>query len=110
MDERCDRGKGPPRVPTGGKVSISFGLSSTSQNSQRVLLDLRVHFVKASGKSSPKVFKLKAVELPVCGAQTFRKTISLAELTTRKHYAGRHVVEVLINGVAKSLGAFTVTD
>lgn len=34
------------------------------------------------------------------------KTISLAELTTRKHYPGRHVVDVVINGAIQSLGEF----
>jgi len=36
--------------------------------------------------------------------------LSLAQLTTRTHYPGRHAVEVLINGRAHLLGTFELTD
>jgi len=34
------------------------------------------------------------------------KTVSTAEMTTRKHHAGLHRVEVLLNGQARALGEF----
>jgi hypothetical protein len=34
------------------------------------------------------------------------KTISLSEMTTRKHYAGTHRVDVVLNGCAEPLGVF----
>ena len=98
----------PRRPPLGGKVSVAFVVRSTSLKPQRVLVDFRVHFVKASGAASPKVFKLKTIDLPVGAAVAFRKTVSLADLTTRRHYPGRHVVDALINGVVTPVGAFTL--
>jgi hypothetical protein len=71
-----------------------------------VLLDLRIHFVKANGKPSPKVFKLRTVTLEPGRIQELRKTVSLAELTTRKHYPGNHDVEALVNGKVVPLGSF----
>ena len=65
--------------------------------------------MKANGTTSPKVFKLKAVDLASCGAALFRKTLSLAQLTTRRHYPGTHRVEVLVNGRAYPLGVFHLT-
>jgi hypothetical protein len=38
-----------------------------------------------------------------------RKTISLAKHSTRTPYPGDHRVEALLNGVAVSVGGFTVT-
>jgi 3-methyladenine DNA glycosylase AlkC len=98
----------PARVEIGSKVEISFEVVNTARRRQRLLVDFRIHFVKASGATSPKVFKLKAVELGPGDSATFRKTISLAELTTRKHYPGRHRVEALVNGTGREVGSFDV--
>ncbi len=98
----------PKRVAKGGKVTITFGIRSTSRSAQRVIVDMRVHFIKASGNSSPKVFKLKSMELSAGGRDTFRKTVTLADLTTRKHYPGTHVVDALVNGKILQLGWLTL--
>jgi hypothetical protein len=37
---------------------------------------------------------------------TFSKKISLKEMTTRRHYAGLHRVDVVINGTPMALGEF----
>jgi 3-methyladenine DNA glycosylase AlkC len=100
----------PARVRIGNSASVAFTLTSTSQRPQRLLVDFRVHFVKANGSTSPKVFKLKTVDLPPGAAATFRKSVSLAPLTTRRPYPGRHAVDVVINGVVSPLGAFDVMD
>jgi len=100
----------PKTVTKGGKVSIAFTLRSTADAPQRVLADLRVHFVKATGKTAPKVFKLKVADLQPGETMTCRKTISLADLTTRQHYTGAHSLEALINGAPQPIGGFVLTD
>ena len=96
----------PARARLGSSVAISFDVTNTAPESQRLLVDLRVFFVKARGESSPKVFKLKSVLLDPRKTASFRKTITLAELTTRKHYPGTHRVEALVNGKAFTIGSF----
>jgi 3-methyladenine DNA glycosylase AlkC len=96
----------PQRVRIGGAVTITFELVNKLPRKQRVLADLRVHYMKSGGKSSAKVFKLKSVELPAKSALRFAKKLSLADLTTRRHYPGKHRVEVLLNGRAVALGGF----
>lgn len=98
----------PKRVPKGGKVTIMFGIRSRSRSAQRIIADMRIHFIKANGKASLKVFKLKSIELAGGGRETFRKTVTLADLTTRKHYPGRHFVDALVNGKAIPLGSFVL--
>ena len=104
------RGKSvtPQRARIGGAVTIAFELVNRLPRKQRVLVDLRVQYMKASGKTSPKVFKLKTIELAPKAALQFEKKLSLADLTTRKHHPGRHAVEVLLNGRAVSIGEFQV--
>lgn len=98
----------PSRVRLGGKVAIEVTLTNPGKRTQRVVVDLIVHFVKANGGTSPKVFKLSNVELKPSAQITLRKTVSLADLTTRKHYPGVHRVDLQMNGQAQPLGTFSV--
>lgn len=98
----------PAHVAIGGRVLVAFALRSKAGRSQDLLIDLAVHFVKANGSSSPKVFKLKRVTLPPHGRAALQTTISLAVHTTRKPRSGRHAVDVLVNGIASPIGSFDV--
>ncbi len=100
----------PQRAVMGGAVEIAFEVGNTAANFQRVLVDMRIHFVKANGKTNPKVFKLKAVNLAPSETAQLRKSVSLAEMTTRKHYAGTHKVDVVLNGRIQSLGEFELVQ
>jgi len=96
----------PERPTIGESVAIAFEVRSIDSQPQRVLIDLRVHFVKANGKTSPKVFKLKTVDLAPQASVKLEKRLSLAHMTTRKHYCGIHQVDVLFNGSTQPLGSF----
>jgi 3-methyladenine DNA glycosylase AlkC len=98
----------PKRVAIGGKVAMTFTMRSTSRATQDLLVDLGVHFVKAGGKSSRKVFKLKRVSLPPRANVALRSSISLAVHTTRKPNPGKHAVEVIVNGATFIAGSFDV--
>jgi hypothetical protein len=54
------------------------------------------------------VFKLANVTLAPRESVALRKTVSLADLTTRRHYPGRHAVALQLNGAAEPLGTFTL--
>lgn len=95
-----------PRPRIGEKVAISFSVTNQSRKPLAVLVDFRIHFIKANGSSKPKVFKLKQLKLMPTECLSVRKTVSLQEMTTRKHYAGVHVVDVMINGMVQPLGKF----
>lgn len=99
----------PRRVAPGGKVAIEFTVRSRAARPQRVLVDVRIHFVRARGTTSSKVFKLKALELEGRTCATCRKSVSLADLTTRRHYPGRHDVDAIVNGRILPIGHFTLT-
>jgi 3-methyladenine DNA glycosylase AlkC len=98
----------PAQVATGDSVTVAFDLRNPAAEPRPLLVDFRIHFVKARGGTSPKVFKLRAVELAPGGTVSFRKRVTLAELTTRKHYPGEHRVEALVNGTVLPLGSFVL--
>ena len=96
----------PQRPEIGSSVSIACEIANRTAAAQRLLVDLRVQYVKTNGTQSPKVFKLKTVELAPREVLLLRKRLSLAQLTTRIHYPGKHHVEILVNGRTYPLGTF----
>jgi hypothetical protein len=99
----------PGSAPIGGKVRIEVNLENPQDREHGALIDLIVHFVKANGSTSPKVFKGAERALKGLGRTTVAKTISVAQQSTRTHYPGRHVVEVQINGTVHPGGSFDLT-
>ena len=69
---------------------------------------MAVHFVKARGGASAKVFKLKKIALPPRAEAQFRTAFSLKIHTTRRPQPGRHRVDVLVNGQRFAAGSFEV--
>lgn len=98
----------PKTVEIGGRLRFSFEITSTGRKVQELLVDYAVHFMKANGETRPKVFKLAGVTLAPSGVKEFRGTLSFEQMTTRRHYPGRHRIELLVNGVAYPLADFGV--
>ena len=98
----------PAVASIGQSVTFTVELVNEGTVSKQLLVNLRVHFMKASGRPSPKVFTVKELELGPGGSAQFLKTISLAQHTTRTHYPGHHRVEVLVNGRVSGAGEFDV--
>ncbi len=89
----------PARVRIGGHVVLSCVVENTLPRPQPVLVDVRVWFVKASGKVSAKVFKVKECVLKEKETLLLECKVSLAVHTTRKPYPGPHKAEWMVNGV-----------
>lgn len=102
----CEISTEPRKVRIGGRVDLAFCIENRAEHSQNLLVDLRVHYVKANGRSNPKVFKLKTVNAVAKERVFFKKKLSFADLSTRRHYPGEHRVEALVNGSAYPLGTF----
>lgn len=99
----------PGSAAIGDKVRIEVRLVNPSAEEGGALVDLIVHFVKANGSTSPKVFKGAEVTLASSEEKTFSKSISLRQHSTRTHYPGRHEVEVQVNGTVVPGGLFELT-
>ncbi len=102
---RCE----PDRVAIGEKVRLSIVVANPSPEPAAALVDIRVHFMKANGSTNPKVFKGSELRLDPGDQATVRKTLSVAQHSTRKHYPGEHRIEVLINGRAHPGASFELT-
>ena len=100
----------PAQAHIGQTLAVAFDVTNHSDQPQRVLVDFCIHYVKAHGGSSAKVFKLKTLALAPHATVRVGKRISLADMTTRKHHPGTHRVEALVNGRAEALGQFELAQ
>jgi len=82
----------------GDEIEFSFELISKASKEQNLMIDFVVHYMKANGKTAPKVFKLSKKILPAEGRFSFKKKLSFKAITTRKYYAGLHEIEIQVNG------------
>jgi 3-methyladenine DNA glycosylase AlkC len=87
-------------------VSLSCCLENTAAAAQDLLVDLQVNYASAKGQARKKVFKLKALKLQPGESWQLQKSLSLANLSTRKHHPGLHSLALLINGQTFELGQF----
>ena len=99
----------PARARIGDKVRIEVELHNPTPQPQRVLADLKVHYVKAHGGAAPKVFKLQTLDIAPGATVAVGKTLSLQQMTTRTHYPGTHQVELVLNGRPQPLGQFQLS-
>jgi 3-methyladenine DNA glycosylase AlkC len=86
------------RIHLGQALTMTVHLSS--QQEQTFVLDYKVHFVKANGQLSSKVFKWKSITLAAGQTISLIKQHSFKPISTRRYYPGEHVIEILINGQA----------
>jgi 3-methyladenine DNA glycosylase AlkC len=98
----------PAVIRLGEKITLSFDVKSTVAESQRLVIDYAIDYVKANGGTSAKVFKLKALTLAGKATEQVSRGQQIKELTTRKHYVGEHAVHILVNGERLASTSFEI--
>ena len=95
-----------PNVILGSALEFGFDVVSQAKTSQPLVVDYIIHHKKADGTLSPKVFKLKIMDLP--GGQTVhvKKRHPIRPITTRVYYPGHHKVEIVVNGTTLGCSNF----
>ena len=82
-----------------GALEFEAEITSVADTSQPLVIDFVVHHMRASGETTPKVFKWKTTTLKAGTVLKGSKRHPMRLITTRRYYSGRHKVEILINGM-----------
>jgi len=85
-----------PRI--GEFLGMQLSLRSKHTKPQNLVIDYVIHFRRANGEFSRKVFKWKNCLLPAGENLMMMKKHSLKKITTRQYYPGLHKIAVQING------------
>lgn len=98
----------PAKVKLGERVTFSADLENRGTTTQHVVIEARVHFVRPKGVSI-KPFRIARVDLAPKQKLTVSKSLELQHRSIRELFAGVHQVELQVNGVRSSMGAFTLS-
>jgi len=82
----------------GEHLEIDLSLCSAIEKTQKLIVDYKIHHVKANGSTTCKVFKWKDISLNGGEQVSLKKRHPFKVITTRQYYPGEHCIELLING------------
>jgi 3-methyladenine DNA glycosylase AlkC len=86
------------RVAVGAQLEFSFSFVNNEKHPTRFRLEYAIEFLTLSGKISKKVFKITENTFDPCVPYPFKRKQSFRDLTTRKHFKGKHRLQILSNG------------
>ncbi len=95
-------------IGIGGELRFDLRLRNREKKPARFRLDYAIDYCTASGRTSTRIFRLneKSVEsneeISISRKQSFRN------LTTRKHFEGKHTIHIIVNGIRKTSRDFFV--
>jgi len=95
-------------VRIGETLDFAAELENGGDVPVRLAVDYVVHYQKANGTLAPKVFKLTTRTLAPGERLAVVRTHAFRPLTTRRHHAGDHALELQVNGQRYGRVAFRV--
>lgn len=86
-------------VHQGEMLTIMYALNiNSNQEASKVRLDLQLGFVKKKGACSFKTFILKDLALNIQDKIEGKWSYHWLDKSTRKHYDGKHILRLVVNG------------
>ncbi len=86
------------KVFIGDHLDFSFTFINKEINSSRFRLEYAIDYQTLSGKISKKIFKVTENTFDPSLLYHFKRKQSFKDLTTRKHFKGKHCLRILSNG------------
>ncbi|MFT3979196.1 MAG: DNA alkylation repair protein [Ferruginibacter sp.] len=97
------------KLKIGEQLQFEFSLSLKEKEPARLRVEYAVYYIKANGNLSKKVFKINECLYHPGKAQHIVRRHSFKDLTTRKHYAGNHIISIVVNGNELAKAGFSLT-
>lgn len=85
------------RLGIGQILNFSFSVQTKTTEPQKLRVEYAIDFVKANGTTSRKLFKVTERIFEKQGRRYIQRH-HFKDLTTRKHYPGKHTLAIVING------------
>ncbi len=84
----------------GETMFFSFKLENKESAECKVRLEYGMDFMKANGKQSRKIFQIIEKKYQP-GTYLIERKLSFRDMSTRKHYPGKHQITIIVNGHEK---------
>ena len=100
----------PNELSLGTSLELTATITSLAAVDQHVVVDFVVHHVLANGDTSPKVFKWSTPTIGAHETIILTKKRRIATASTRRYYAGHHVVALQVAGTVRAESGFTLRE
>jgi 3-methyladenine DNA glycosylase AlkC len=97
------------RAAIGENVTLKATLHNPSDSAHDTVIDYVVHYVKATGKTSPKVFKWATARLAPGETLNLIKKHAFRDVSIRTHHVGVHRIGVQVNGMIAAEASVSLT-
>lgn len=97
-----------PKIAMGETLEFATKITSADTEPQNLSIDYVVHYMKANGRTAPKVFKGGKATIAPGETITFTRRHPFRPITTRKYYDGGHSIALRVNGVDTDAVGFTL--
>lgn len=99
-----------PKVKNGGDLVFSFTIQNDTKRNKMIRLEYGMYYLRANGTHSKKVFKISERSYKPGEKYHVQRKQSFRPITTRRYYAGKHKVSVIVNGHEACIGEFVLAD
>jgi 3-methyladenine DNA glycosylase AlkC len=90
---------GTANVEFGSSLEFSFAIMNKAEKARKIRIEYAIYHLKKNGDLTRKVFKISERDVEPNSITKIGKKHAIKPITTRKYYAGRHAVAVIINGI-----------
>lgn len=90
------------KIKIGQSGEFSFKVANQERKKAQLRIEYAITFLTSTGKLSRKVFKVSEKEFLPNEKISFVRKQRFSDFTTRKHFPGKHKLEVIVNGKSKS--------
>lgn len=94
------------KIRIGSAAEFSFDFFNKEKKPNNFRLEYAISFLTSTGKSSRKVFKITERKLEANEKINIARKQRFTDFTTRKHFPGKHKLEIIVNGKTKSSLSF----
>lgn len=93
-------------IKIGDTSAFSFSVSNEERRKSNLRIEYTITYITSSGKSSRKVFKVSERVLDPGEQIDIVRRQRFTDFTTRKHFPGKHLLEIVVNGKPKDSLSF----
>jgi hypothetical protein len=90
------------------KLNFSFDVLHEGKKPVKTRIEYAIDYLNSTGKTSTKVFQIREKTMNPGAHESITRFQRFANLTTRKHFAGRHKLSILLNGKEVASATFQV--
>ena len=96
------------KLKIGGEFTFEISIHLLDKTAHQIRVEYVIYFIKSNGKHTPKIFQIGTYTVNPEQALSLKRKHKFADLTTRKHYVGEHIIAVVVNGKELARQTFTL--